>query len=50
MYGWIESTVVLYWIAEEGSEKLFVSNRVAQINATAYVKGRYTGTELRHPV
>ena len=50
MYGWTERTVVLYWIAEEGSYKQFVSNRVAEINATAYVKGRYTGTEQRHPV
>ena len=50
MYGWTESTVVLYWIAEKGSNKEFVSNRVAHINATAYVKWRYSGTEHRHPV
>ena len=50
VYGWTDSTEVLYWTAEKGSYKQFVSNRVAQINATAYVKGRYTGTEQRHLV
>ena len=50
-YGWTHSTVVLHWITGQGSYKQFVANRVVtQINARAYVKWRYTGTEQRHPV
>ena len=45
VYGWTDSTVVLHWIAGQGSYKQFVSNRVAQINAKDYVKWRYVGTE-----
>ena len=45
VYGWKDSTVVLHWIAGQGSYKQFVSNRVAQINAKDYVKWRFVGTE-----
>ena len=45
VYRWTDSTVVLHWIAGQGSYKQFVSNRVAQINAKDYVKWRYVGTE-----
>ena len=45
VYGWTDSTVVLHWIAGQGSYKQFLSNRVAQINAKDHVKWRYVGTE-----
>ena len=35
LYGQTDSTVVLHWITGHGSLEKFVSNRVAQINATA---------------
>ena len=35
LYGQTDSTVVLHWITDHGSLEQFVSNRVAQINATA---------------
>ena len=51
VYGWTDSTVVLHWITGQGSYKQFVANRVlTQINATAYVKWRYTETEQRYHV
>ena len=50
LYGRTDSTVVLHWITGHGSSEQFMSNRVAQINATAYVKWRYSETEQRHTV
>ena len=51
VYGWTDRTVVLQWMTGKGSYKQFLANRVlTQINATAYKKWRYTGTEQRHPV
>ena len=34
----------MHWIAGQGSYNQFVSSRVAQINAKAYVKWSYVGT------
>ena len=51
VYGWTDRTVVLHWMTGKGSYKQFLANRgLTQINATAYKKWRYTGTERRHPV
>ena len=43
VYGWEDSTVILHWIAGQGSYNQFVSSRVAQINAKADVKWSYVG-------
>ena len=45
VYGWTDSTVILHWIAGQGSYNQFASSRVAQINAKAYVKWSYVGTK-----
>ena len=50
LYGRTDSTAVLHWITGQGSLKQFVSNRVAQIKAMAYLKCRYSETEQTHPV
>ena len=49
VYEWTDSTVVLHWIAGQRSYNQFVSSRVAQINAEAYVKWSFVGTE-QNPV
>ena len=36
-YGWLDSTVALYWINGKGSYKQFVSNRVADIPSKNYI-------------
>ena len=41
VYGWEDSTVILHWIAGQGSCNQFVSSRAAQINAKADVKWSY---------
>ena len=45
VYECTDSTVVLHWIAGQRSYNQFVSSRVAQINAEAYVKWSFVGTE-----
>ena len=45
VYGWLDSTVALYWIKGRGSYKQFVTNRVNKINAKYYITWRHVGTE-----
>ena len=44
-YGWLDSTVALYWINGSGNYKQFVRNRVKQIKEKSYIKWKYVGTE-----
>mgnify|MGYP001793282344 CR=1 FL=1 len=43
-YGWLDSTVALYWIKEKGSYKQFVSSRVADIQSKNYITWGHVNT------
>ena len=43
-YGWLDSTVALYWIKGKGSYKQFVSNRVADIQSKNYITWGHVST------
>ena len=38
VYGWTDSMVALYWMADKGSYKHFVANRVKLIKAKNYIQ------------
>ena len=46
IYGWLDSTVALYWIKGKGSYKQFVTNRVKKINEKNFIQWRYVPTNL----
>ena len=46
VYGWLDSSVALYWITGENRYKQFVSNRVAKIKEKEFIDWRHVPTEL----
>ena len=44
-YGWLDSTVVLYWLQGQGQQKQFVAHRVAKILQHADVSWPYVPTD-----
>ena len=45
VYGWLDSTVALHWIKENGEYKQFVSNCVRKIKEIDYIQWRYVPTD-----
>lgn len=45
LYGWLDSTVPLYWIKGNGQYKEFVANRVAKIQLQKQITWRYVPSE-----
>ena len=45
LYGWLDSTVALYWIKGNGQYKEFVANRVAKIQLQKRITWRYVPSE-----
>ena len=45
VYGWSDSTVALYWVADKGNYKQFVANRVKKINAKDYIEWRHVSSD-----
>eukprot|EP00794_Sanderia_malayensis_P007573 gene7573-biopygen6100 len=45
IYGWLDSTVALYWIRNKGSYKQFVANRVKLINEKHFITWRHVTTD-----
>ena len=39
--GWTDSTVVLYWLRDQGSYKVFVENRVKKILSHELIEWKY---------
>ena len=46
VYGWLDSTVALYWIKGAGKYKQCVSNRVKKINQKDFIQWRHVPTNL----
>ena len=44
LYGWMDSTVALYWIKGNGQYKQFVANRVGKIQLQREIQWRYVPT------
>ena len=45
VYGWLDSTVALHWIKENGEYKQFVSNHVRKIKEIDHIQWRYVPTD-----
>ena len=45
VYGWLDSTVALHWIKQNGDYKQFVSNRLRKIKEINHIQWRYVPTD-----
>ena len=43
--GWIDSTVVLHWLRDQGSYKVFIENRVKKISSHEIIEWKYVSTK-----
>ena len=43
--GWTDSTVVLHWLRDQGSYKVFVENRVKKILSHEFIEWKYVSTK-----
>ena len=46
VYGWLDSSVALYWIKGENRYKQFVTNRVSKIKEKEFIEWRHVPSEL----
>ena len=46
VYGWLDSSVALYWIIGENQYKQFVTNRVSKIKEKEFIEWRHVPSEL----
>ena len=46
VYGWLDSSVALYWIKGENRYKQFVTNRVSKIKGKVFIEWRHVLSEL----
>ena len=46
VYGWLDSSVALYWIKGENQYKQFVTNRVSKIKEKEFIEWRHVPSEL----